>query len=168
MDKKWERELFLNRMFEANSFKVKDVSLGSSVDDIDYYDIVAVYVNKKGYETLRFIDRIELMKKGRGWIHCASGASFEIKKGIVIQIKLTTRYLQDNESDRDDLIKIFGEPDIELVDDIFYSGIDYNIDHYVLVYRKKKIYAFIDPITNKLKELHFGEFDEKAYGKRLS
>jgi hypothetical protein len=168
MDKKWERELFLNRMFEANSFKVKNVSLGSSVDDIDYYDIVAVYVNKKGYETLRFIDRIELMKKGRGWIHCASGASFEIKKGIVVMIKLSTQYLQDSKTDRKDIIQIFGKPDIELVDDICFSFIDYNIDHYILVFRKKKIYAFVDPKSDKLKELHFGEFDEKAYGMGLS
>jgi hypothetical protein len=34
------------------------------------------------------------------------------------------------------------------------------------VYRKKKIYAFLDPNTDTLKELHFGEFDESIYGEK--
>jgi hypothetical protein len=166
MTEDWKREMFLNRQFEVNSFQVGNVGLGSSVENIDYYDIIDVYADKKGSEQLRFIDRIELMKKGQGWIHCASGVSFEIKKGIVRQIKLSTRYLQDNKTDRKDLIEIFGKPDIELVDDICYSAIDYNIDANVLVFREKKIYAFLDPKTDKLKELHFGEIDEKVYGKK--
>lgn len=166
MAEDWKRELFLNRQFEANSFRVGQVGLESSVLDIDYLDITDIYVDKKGYENLRFKDRIKLLKNGKGWIHCASGASFEIKKGIVKQIKLSTRYLQDNKTDRKDIVEIFGKPDIELVDDMCYSGIDYNIDANVLVFRKKKIFAFLDPKTDKLKELHFGEFDESTYGKK--
>lgn len=155
MNKNWKRELFLNRQFEVNSFSVGQVGLESSTSDIDYYDITDIYVDKKQCESLRFKERIELLEKGKGWIHCASGASFGINKGLVKQIKLSTRYLQENKTDRKDLTDIFGKPDIELVDDI---------DAYVLVFRKKKIYAFLDPKTDKLIELHFGEFDEKAYG----
>lgn len=166
MTDNWKRELFLNRQFEANSFRIGNVGLESSTSDIDYFDITDIYVDKKGYETLRFKDRIELLENGNGWIHCASGASFGIKNGIVKHIKLSTRYLQDNKTDRKSLIEIFGNPDTELVDDLCYSGFDYNIDANVLVFRKKKIYAFLDPKTNKLKELHFGEFDEKVYGKK--
>jgi len=115
---------------------------------------------------LRFKDRIELLKKGKGWIHLANGASFKIKKGIIKQLKLSTRYLQDKKTSRVDFLKIFGKPETELVDDFCYSGFDYNIDAYVLVYRQKKIYAFLDPKTDKLNELHFGEFDENLYGKK--
>ena len=164
MNEDWKRELFLNRQFEANSFKVGHVGLESSISDIDYLDITDIYVDKKQYESLRFKDRIELLENSKGWIHCASGASFRVKKGLVKQIKLSTRYLQDNKTVRNDIIEIFGKPDIELVDDICYSGFDYRIEANVLVFRKKKIYAFLDPKTEKLIELHFGEFDEKAYG----
>jgi hypothetical protein len=34
------------------------------------------------------------------------------------------------------------------------------------MFRKNKMYAFLNPSTDKLKELHFGEFDKKAYGKK--
>jgi hypothetical protein len=166
MNEDWKRDLFLDRQFEANALKIGGVGLESSVDDIDYFDITDIYVNKKDSDQLRFKDRIELLKKGKGWIHLATGASFEIKKGIVKQVKLSTSYLQDKKTNRADFLKIFGQPDTELVDDICYSGIDYNIDANVIVYRKKKIYAFLDPKTDRLKELHFGEFDESIYGKK--
>ena len=39
------------------------------------------------------------------------------------------------------------------------SGFDYNIDAYVLVYIKRKK-SLLDPETDRLKELHFGDFDE--------
>ncbi|MCG8698154.1 MAG: hypothetical protein MI922_08875, partial [Bacteroidales bacterium] len=136
MNEDWKRELFLNRQFEANSFKVGHVGLESSISDIDYLDITDIYVDKKQYESLRFKDRIELLENSKGWIHCASGASFRVKKGLVKQIKLSTRYLQDNKTVRNDIIEIFGKPDIELVDDICYSGFDYRIEANVLVFRK--------------------------------
>ncbi|WP_439185835.1 hypothetical protein [Carboxylicivirga taeanensis] len=166
MSNNWKRKLFLNRRFEVNSFQVGKVGLESSVSDIDYFDITDIYVDKEGSENLRFKDRLDLLEKGKGWIHCASGVSYKVKEGIIKQIKLATQYLQDNKTDRKDIIEIFGKPDIELVDDLCYSGIDYNVDANVLVFRNKKIYAFLDPKTDKLKELHFGEFDEKAYGNK--
>lgn len=166
MTENWNRELFLNRQFEAKSFRIGQVGLDSSIDEIDYFDIIDIYVDKKDYEQLRFKDRLELLKKEKGWIHLASGASFEVKKGIIKQVKLSTRFLQDNKTDRKDIIEIFGQPDMELIDDICYSGFDYNIDANVLVFRKNKIYAFLHPKTNKLKELHFGEFDENYYRKK--
>ena len=166
MENNWKRELFLDRQFEANAFKIGKVSLNSSIENIDYMEIVDIYVDKKGYEQLNFSDRIELLKKHKGWIHYASGASFEIKKGIVKQIKLSTRFFQNNKTKKSDIIKIFGKPDKELIDDILYSGFDYNIDAYILVYRKKNIYAFIHPKTEILIELHFGDFNESYYGKK--
>jgi hypothetical protein len=166
MTEDFKRKLFLDRQFEANSFQIGQVKLDSPIKDLDYFEIVNIYVDIKGYEQMKFTDRLELLKKNSGWVHYASGASFEIKKGIVKQIKLSTQYLQDNKTKKKDLIEIFGQPDKELVDDICYSGFDYNIDAYVLVYRKKQIYAFIDPKTEILKELHFGNLDEKIYGKK--
>jgi hypothetical protein len=166
MEEDWKRELFLDRQFEANTLKIGNVGLESSIDDIDYFDITDIHVDKNGSDQLRFKDRIELLKNNKGWIHLASGASFQIKKGIVKQIKLSTRFLQDKKTKRKDFLKIFGQPDTELVDDICYSGFDYNIDANVLVYRKKKIFAFLDPETDRLKELHFGDFDESFYGKK--
>lgn len=165
MIENWNRELFLNKQFDTHSFRVGQVGLESSVSDIDYLDITDIYVDKKGYENLRFKDRIKLLKKGEGWIHCASDVSFEVKNGIVRQIKLSAQYLKDDKTVRKEIIEILGRPDIELVDDLSYSGIDYNIDANILVFRKKRIYAFLDPKTDKLKELHFGEFDEKVYAK---
>jgi len=166
MNDDWKRELFLDRQFEANSLKIGGVGLESSVDDIDYLDITDIYVDKKNSDQLRFKDRIEFLKKGKGWIHLATGVSFEIKKGIIKQLKLSTRYLQDKKTSRTDFLKIFGQPDTELVDDICYLGLDYTIDASVLVYRKKKTYAFLDPKTDKLKEIHFGEFDESIYSEK--
>ena len=166
MTENWKSELFINNQFEVNSYRVGNVGLGASTSDIDYFDITDVYVDVQGYENMRFKDRIELLNKGKGWVHCASGVSFGIKKGIVKQIKLSGRYLQDNKTDRKSLISSFGIPDAELVDDMSYSEFDYGVDSYVLVYRKRGIYAFLDPRTDKLKELHFGEFNEKFYGKK--
>lgn len=166
MNNNWQRELFLNRQFEANALEIDGVGLESSVDDIDYYDITDIYVDKKDSDQLRFKDRIGLLKRAKGWIHLATGASFEIKKGKVAQVKLSTRYLQESITSRKDFIEVFGQPDTELVDDICYSGFDYNIDANVLVYRKKKMYIFLDPKTDSLKELHFGDFDESIYGKK--
>jgi hypothetical protein len=166
MNEDWKRELFLDRQFKADTLIIGGVGLESSIDDIDYFDITDIYVDKKGSEQLRFKDRIELLKKGKGWIHLSTGASFEIKKGIIKHVKLSTRFLQDKKTIRKDFLKVFGQPDVELVDDICYSGFDYNIDANVLVYREKKIYAFLDTKTDQLKELHFGEFDESIYGKK--
>ena len=69
--------------------------------------IVAINkVDKEGSDQLRFKDRIELLKNNKGWVHLASGASFEIKKGIIKQVKLSTRFLQDKKTNRKDLLKI--------------------------------------------------------------
>ena len=166
MTNEYKRELFLNRQFEANSFQIGKIKLNASVADLDYFEIVDVFVDLKGYEHMKFADRLELLKKKDGWVHYASGASFEINKGIIKQIKLSTKYLQDNKTKKKDIIEIFGQPDKELVDDICYSVLDYNIDAYILVYRKKQIYAFVEPETETLIELHFGNLDEKIYGKK--
>lgn len=162
MTENWKRELFLNRKFEVNSFRIGTIGLGSSIKEIDYFDIVDIYVEKTEYSHLRFKDRLELLTKGNGWIHLASGVSFEVKKGIVNQIKISPRFLQDHKTKKKDIIEIFGKPDYELVERIF----DFNIDSIVLVYNKKKIFAFIDPSTNSLKELHFGEFDANLYERK--
>lgn len=44
MTEDWKREIFLNRQFEANTFRIGQIGLGSSVDEIDYYDVVEVHV----------------------------------------------------------------------------------------------------------------------------
>jgi hypothetical protein len=166
MTEQFKRELFLTRQFEANSFQIGQVRLNSSIQDIDQTEIVDIFVDHKGYEQMKFAERLELLKKKSGWVHYAAGASFKIDNGAVKQIKLSTKYLQDNKTSKNDLINVFGQPDIELVDDICYSGFDYNIDAYILVYRQKQIYAFVDPKTEILKELHFGTLDEKIYGQK--
>jgi len=166
MKQEYKRDLFLNRQFEANSFQVGQVRLNASVTDLDQTEIVDIFVDHKGYENLKFADRQELLKMKSGWVHYAVGASFKIDNGTVRQIKLSTKYLQDSKTSKNDLINVFGQPDIELVDDICYSGFDYNIDAYILVYRQKQIYAFVDPKTEILKELHFGTLDEKIYGQK--
>jgi len=166
MTEEYKRELFLNRKFEANSFQIGQVKLNSSIQDIDQTEIVDIFVDHRGYEQMKFADRLELLKKKSGWVHYAAGASFEIDNGVVKQIKLSTKYLQDNKTSKNDLVNIFGQPDIELIDDICYSGFDYNIDAYILVYRQKQIYAFVEPTTEILKELHFGTLDEKIYGQK--
>jgi hypothetical protein len=166
MTEEYKRELFLNRQFEANSFQIGQVRLNSSIQDIDPTEIVDIFVDHNGYQQMKFADRLELLQKKSGWIHYAAGASFEINKGVVGQIKLSTKFLQDNKTSKKDLVNVFGEPDVELVDDICYSGFDYNIDAYILVYRQKQIYAFVDPKTEILKELHFGTLDEKIYGQK--
>jgi len=164
MTEEYKRELFLNRQFEAKSFQIGQVRLNSSIQDIDQTEVVDIFVDHYGYEQMKFADRLELLKYKSGWIHYAAGASFEIEKGFVKQIKLSSKFLQDNKTSKNDLINVFGEPDVELVDDICYSGFDYNIDAYILVYRKKQVYAFVEPKTEILKELHFGTLDEKIYG----
>lgn len=164
----YKRDIFLNRQFEANSFQIGKVQLNSSIADLDRTEIVDIFVDYEGYENLNFSDRLELLKTKLGWVHYAEGASFQIDNGAVRQIKLSTKYLQDNKTSRKELLSVFGQPDIELVDDICYSGLDYNIDAYILVYRQRQIYAFMDPKTEILKELHFGFLDEKIYGKKSS
>lgn len=166
MTEEYKRELFLNRKFEANKFHVGQVRLNSSVTYLDQTEIVDIFVDHKGYENLNFSSRLALLKTKSGWVHYAVGASFEIDKGVVRQIKLSTKYLQDNKTSKKDLLNIFGQPDTELVDDICYSALDYNIDAYVLVYRQRQIYAFVDPKTEILKELHLGTLDEKIYGQK--
>ncbi|MBL0331094.1 MAG: hypothetical protein IPP64_17175 [Bacteroidetes bacterium] len=166
MTEEYKRKLFLNRQFEANTFQVGKVRLNSSIRDLDRNEIIDVFVDQKGYENLNFSDRIESLKTTSGWVHYASGASFKIDQGVVRQIKLSTKYLQDNKINKADLLGIFGQPDTELIDDICYSALDYNIDAHILVYRKRQIYAFVDPQTEILKELHFGTLDEKIYGNK--
>lgn len=156
-------ELFLNQDFEAGSFQIGQVRLKAAVQEIDQTEIVELFVDHKGYEQMTFADRLELLKKKPGWIHYARGLSFRIDNGVVKQIKLSAEYLQDSKTSKRDLMDVFGQPDTELVDDICYSGPDYNISAYILVYRKKQIYAFVDPQSGILKELHFGAFDEKIY-----
>jgi hypothetical protein len=166
MTEEYKRELFLNRQFKADSFQIGEVRLNSSIQEIDQTEIIDIFVDQNNYQHLNFADRLELLKKKTGWIQYAAGASFAVDKGFINQIKLSTRFLQDSKTSKKDLINVFGEPDIELVDDICYSGFDYNIDAYILVYREKQIYAFVDPKTEILKELHFGRLDEKIYGQK--
>jgi len=166
MTNEYKRDIFLNRQFEADSFQIGKVRLNSSVADLDQTEIVDIFVDHIDFENMNFSDRLELLKTKSGWVHYAAGASFEIDKGTIKQIKLSTKYLQDNKTSKKDLISVFGQPDAELVDDICYSALDYNVDAYVLVYRQKQIYALIDPDSEILKELHFGSLDEKRYGKK--
>ena len=166
MTEEFKRELFLSRQFEVNSFQIGKAKLKASIDSLDNKEIVDIYIDKKGYEQLNFTDRLEMLRSTSGWIHYAGGVAFEINNGIINRVKLSARFLQNNKTSKKEIIQIFGEPDIELVDDILYSGLEYNIDGHVLVYRDKQIYAFIDKQTEILKELHFGTFDEKAYGKK--
>jgi len=166
MTPEFKRTIFLNRRFEANSFQVGKVRLNSTIYDLDLTKIVDIYVDHKGYENLNFSTRLELLKNNSGWVHYAAGASFGVENGTISQIKLSTKYLQDNNTTKHELLSIFGQPDIELVDDICYSALDYHIDAYILVYRQKQIYAFVDPETEILKELHFGKLDETIYTQR--
>jgi hypothetical protein len=166
MNEEFKRDLFLDRKFDANSFEIGNVKINSSVQDIDTTEITDIFVNYSGYQNLNFTERLKLLKDNSGWIHYATGAAFQIENGIVKQIKLSTLYLLDNNISKSDLINIFGIPDIELVDDICHSVIA-NIDAYILVFRQKKIYAFIDPNTEILKELHFGSLDEKIYSQKI-
>jgi hypothetical protein len=156
-------ELNLNSNFKVNSFYVGKINFNSSIQDIDITEIVDIYVDYKGYEKMKFSDRLELLKQNIGWIHYASGAAFAIENGIIKQIKLSKRYIENNNTSKKELIEFFGKPDIELVDDICYSGFDYNIDAYILVFREKNIYAFIDPKTEILKEIRLGILDENIY-----
>ena len=161
-----KKEWFLNRNFEVDTFKIDGLGVGSKVDEIDYYEIIDIYVVGKGFNQFKFKDRIEALKKGKGWIHLWTGASFEIKNGEVVRVKLSSSYLQDIRISSKDLIKIFGQQDAKLIEDFIYNIIDHNIDSHILGYRKKRFYAFFDPKTEFLKELHFGDFDESIYAKR--
>ena len=164
MTDEFKREIFLSRQFDANSFQIGKAKLNSSVDNLDNKEIVDIYVDKKGYEQQNFTNRLDLLKEASGWVHYAGGASFQIDHGIISRIKVSGNFLKNNRTSKREIIEIFGRPDIELIDDMLYSGLDYNIDGYVLVYRDKQIYAFVDPKTEILKKLHFGTFDEKSYG----
>jgi hypothetical protein len=53
-------------------------------------------------------------------------------------------------------------PDQELTDGTMWVA-DYVIDAKVLLYKKCKLYLHIDPVTDNLKEIRFGDIDEKVY-----
>lgn len=161
----FKRELFLIRQFEANSFQIGKVKINSSIQDLDVSEIVDIYVDQDGYQNLKLADRLDLLLKKTGWVHYAAGASFKIENGAVKQIKLSTRFLQDKKTTKQEILTVFGQPDIELVDDTNYDPFN-TIDAFVLVYRQKQIYAFVDAKTEILKELRFGVLDEKLYGQK--
>src|SRR5690554_964579 len=106
MTNEYKRDIFLNRQFEADSFQIGKVRLNSSVADLDQTEIVDIFVDHIDFENMNFSDRLELLKTKSGWVHYAAGASFEIDKGTIKQIKLSTKYLQDNKTSKKDL-KVF-------------------------------------------------------------
>ncbi len=160
------RQLTLNQDFNANNVSIDGVQLGSRPKNINYSEIIDIHINNEEYKYLNFENRLKLIEDKNGWIHCAGGISYGINKGVIRQIKLCKPFVENDKCSKQRIIEILGEPDKEMIEDIsFASMYDYNIESYIMVYYNRLANLFLESKSLNLKEIWFGEINEKYYTK---
>jgi hypothetical protein len=155
------REALLDANANLQDFNVSQIRLGSSISEIDLNVVQDIYV--EGHDDEENTKKIVFLQNSFGWVHYRNGVSFMFKKGRVQRIKIASQDLINLGIHKSEVIDNHGLPDKTLVEKADFLVLPNAILSRILVYRTKQLYFFINPQTEKVREIHFGEFDEKSY-----
>jgi hypothetical protein len=161
----------LARKTEVRDFSIDGIKLGNTPDQIPLTEIVEMSLSSQvdgkfieNSSDYTFKERLKMLDQYNSFVHLAGGLGIHIQNQKIDQIRISKRYLDPFVSmDKNQIEKIFGKPDYELIDDTM-MGVtiyDYNIDSYISVYGK--LYLFFEPVNFQLKGITLGDLDEKYY-----
>jgi hypothetical protein len=148
------------------------VKLGNHYSTIDIFEIIDIYINEPNigdydFESSNFTfkERLEKFKILNGYIHFAGGLSCGIKNQKISNFRLTKRYIEPIiDFNRENIIRYYGKPDYELIDDLSYGGFDYSINSYILVYNNLNF--CLAPDQDNLIEICIDKLDPKSFSIR--
>jgi len=156
------RDILLNAGFDYQNIIVDNVKCGDNYTKIDIDKIDDIFVAGE-HEEMSLHEKFDRLSHFSGHIHLKSGASFNIEGSKIKSIRLRNPYLQRVNLKTKKAIELeLGIADKELTDGIMWAW-DYVIDAKVLVYKKLKLHVLVDPTHETLKEIRFGDLDEREY-----
>lgn len=161
----------LTRKLDVLDFSIDGIKLGNTIDHIPLKEIIEMslssQVDGKFIENSSdhtYEERLKMLDIHNGFVHLAGGLGVHIQNQKIDQIRISKRYLDTFDAiDKNQIEKIFGKPDYELIDDTM-MGVtiyDYSVDSYISVYGK--LYLFFEPRNFKLKGITIGDLVEKYY-----
>jgi hypothetical protein len=152
----------LNLDFDYQNIIVDNVKCGDSYTKISIDKIDDIFVSGED-EEMGLHEKFDRLSHFSGHIHLIVGASFSIEDSKIKSIRLRDAYLQGiNLKTRKAIELELGIADKELTDGIMWVW-DYVVDAKVLVYNKLKLHVLVDPTHETLKEIRFGDLDEREY-----
>ena len=155
-------DILSNKPFNYQDISIDKVSVGDDYMKVDFKKIEEIYVIGKA-EKIDLLKKYEQLKFFKGYIHIKEGLSIEIDCSKIKSLRLRDKYLHLTKlKTRKEIEREFGKADYLLTDGIMWV-FDYVVDAKVLVYKKLKLYLHIDPETDNLKEIRFGDIDEQYY-----
>ncbi len=154
--------LSLNQQFDYRSVSIENLSFDTPLKQIDFNEDADIYV-KGETPSMSLREKYEKLNDCNGYIHFKGGLSLEMSNGRIKSLRISDKYIrQVNVRKRQDIELELGKPDQEMTDGIMW-GVEYSIDAKVLFYKKLKLYLHIDPETDELTKIHFGDVDERMY-----
>lgn len=164
----------LTRKTDVLDFSINGIKLGNTPDHLPLKEIIDVSLSSqtdgkfiKNAADYTFEERLKMLDKQNGFVHLAGGLGVHIHNQKIDQISISKRYLDAfNSIDKNQIEKIIGKPDYELIDDTM-MGVtiyDYSIDSYISVYGK--LYLFFEPGNFQLKGITIGNLAEKYYTRK--
>lgn len=147
---------------------------GKRYDCIDFFEINDIYIEDpavEGYNydnsNLTIRERFARLEQLKGHVHLAGGLACTVENQHISGFRISKKYIEPvTDFSREQILEYHGAPELELIDDYMYSGFDYAIDNYVLVYNAKKLNFYIDPGTGFLREIYTGVLDLKYFSVR--
>ncbi len=153
--------IILDRHFDYRTFSIENLRFGDSYTKIDLDKVAEIYMDgQTGAMTLS--EKYNKLSCSNGYIHL-EGVTLEISNASIKSICLRDKYIRhSNLQKKQDIELELGAPDKVMTDGIMW-GTGYSIEARVFVYRTLKLYLHIDPDTDQLKELNYGEVNEMFY-----
>lgn len=153
--------ILLDRHFDYRTISVENLRFGDSYTKIDFDKVADIYVDGET-TVMNLHEKYDRLGFSNGYIHI-EGLTLEISNAIIKSVSVADKYIrQVNFRNRKDIELEFGVADEVMSEGIMW-GVGYSIEAKVLVYRTLKLYVHIDPETDELKKIHFGEVNEKMY-----
>ncbi len=155
-------DIKLNLDFDYQNIIVDNVKCGDNYTKINIDKIDDIFATGER-EEMSLHEKFVRLEHFSGHIHLKGGASLNIEDSKIKSIRLRDAYLQRiNLKTRKAIELELGIADKELTDGIMWVW-DYVINAKVLVYEKLKLHILIDPTNETLKEIRFGDIDEREY-----
>lgn len=155
-------EIIFQKDVDVSLISVDGVKLNDDYDEIDFYEIVYIYLKEYDFENDNFTRRMEKFKTHNGYIHLAGKLSFSITDQRVTNITLKRKYIEKFLLfGKEEVIAALGKPDRILLEDNDWSiG---TIDTEIFVYANGQLFIFIDTQSKKVNEIRLGIMDESPY-----
>lgn len=162
---------FLKGQKSISEVTIGDICIGEQFSVIPKEEIIDIYVADKNIEGYNFsnsdftiTERLLKLENNDGFIHLAGGLNCRIENKIIVDLRLSKRYVEPfNSLTKVQIIAYNGLPTIELIDDMAFGGFDYAIENIILVYESKNVSFYFDPNELTLKEINTNKLNLEHY-----